>query len=86
MTFADGQNLSVQSVVWATGFRPHYPWLHVPVLDPRGVPRQQRGVTDMPGLYFLGLPWMHTRGSARIGWVGRDAAYLADHIAARSRA
>lgn len=86
VTFADGQNLTVQSVVWATGFRPHYPWLHVPVLAPRGVPRQQRGVTDMPGLYFLGLPWMHTRGSALIGWVGRDAAYLADHIAARSRA
>jgi putative flavoprotein involved in K+ transport len=43
---------------------------------------QQRGVTPAPGLYVLGLPWMHTRGSALLGWVGEDAAYLAQQIAA----
>ena len=79
--FADGQTVQVQTVIWATGFRPDYPWLDIPVLNERGAPRQQRGVTDVPGFHFLGLPWMHTRGSALIGWVGRDAAHLADAVA-----
>jgi putative flavoprotein involved in K+ transport len=56
------------------------------VLDERGRPVHERGVTAVPGLYFLGLPWQHTRGSALLGWVGRDAAWLAERIAARPRA
>jgi putative flavoprotein involved in K+ transport len=64
----------------ATGFRADYSWVHIPgvVEDSRVVHR--RGVTDVPGLYFLGLTWQHTRGSALLGFVKDDAAYLADRI------
>jgi putative flavoprotein involved in K+ transport len=78
----DRQRLDVNTVVWATGFRPHYPWLHVPVLDSRGRPVHQRGITRVPGVSFLGLPWQHTRGSTLLGWVARDAEYLAQYILA----
>jgi len=77
----DGKEVRVDVVVWATGFRSDYRWIEAPVLDDSGVPIHRRGVTSTPGLYFLGLPWLHTRGSALIGWVGRDAAYLAERIA-----
>ncbi len=73
---------AVDAVVWATGFRPRYPWLHVPVLDAGGAPVHSGGVTSWPGLYFLGLPWQRTRGSAVLGGVGRDAAVLAARITA----
>jgi hypothetical protein len=52
----DGTRHSPHAVVWATGFRPHHPWLEVPVLDDLGAPVQVEGVTSWPGLYFLGLP------------------------------
>jgi putative flavoprotein involved in K+ transport len=50
------------------------------VFDDQGRPVHQRGVTASPGLYFLGLPWLYTRGSALLGWVKDDAAHLAEHI------
>ncbi|SCL27766.1 putative flavoprotein involved in K+ transport [Micromonospora rhizosphaerae] len=78
---ADGGRRRVDTVVWATGFRPHYPWLEVPVLDASGAPVHREGVTDWPGLYLLGLPWQRTRGSAVLGWVGRDAQVLAARLA-----
>ena len=84
LLFADGRETEPAAVVWATGFRPHYPWLHVPVLDDRGAPVHQGGVTAWPGLYFLGLPWQRTRGSAVLGWVGRDAEALAEPITERA--
>ncbi|HEX6939438.1 MAG TPA: NAD(P)/FAD-dependent oxidoreductase, partial [Longimicrobiales bacterium] len=77
----DGEEVRVAAVVWATGYRADYRWIDAPVLDARGRPVHSRGVTPWPGLYFLGLPWQHTRGSETIGWVGEDAAYLADHMA-----
>lgn len=73
---ADGSRHHADAVVWATGFRPSYPWLSVPVLDDRGAPVHRGGVTAWPGLYFLGLPWQRTRGSAVLGWVGRDAEVI----------
>lgn len=81
VTTSDGRKIQPAAVVWATGYRADFGWIEPPVLDARGLPVQRRGVTSAPGLYFLGLPWMHTRGSALIGWVGRDAAYLASRIA-----
>ncbi|GLZ14888.1 putative oxidoreductase CzcO [Actinomadura sp. NBRC 104425] len=78
LVLADGARHRVDAVVWATGFRPHYPWLHVPVLDESGAPVHEGGVTAWPGLYFLGLPWQRTRGSAVLGWVARDAKTIAD--------
>jgi putative flavoprotein involved in K+ transport len=84
--FAGGGSLGVGVVVWATGYRPDYSWIDIPdvVLDGRAVHR--RGVTDVPGLYFLGLSWQYTRGSALLGFVADDAAYLADQIAMRAGA
>jgi putative flavoprotein involved in K+ transport len=76
----DGRQIRVGSVVWATGFRPDFGWIDAPVLDPRGAPVHRRGVSTAAGLYFLGLAWLHTRGSALLGWVGRDAEHLAGII------
>ena len=71
----------VRSIVWATGYRRAYPWLRVPVLDAHGEIRQRRGLTPVPGLYVLGQRFQHRRSSNFIGGVGRDAAFVAGHIA-----
>ena len=55
--------------------------MRLPVFDADGRVEHRRGVTAVPGLYFLGLPWQHTRGSALLGWVKDDAAYIAERIA-----
>jgi putative flavoprotein involved in K+ transport len=78
--FRDGSELDANAVIWATGFRHDHSWIDAPILDDRHQLVHRRGVTDSPGLYFLGLSWQHTRGSALIGWVAEDAAYLADQI------
>jgi putative flavoprotein involved in K+ transport len=72
----------VTSVVWATGYRSCYRWLNVPVLDPDGRIRHRRGVTDVPGLYAIGLRFQYRRNSTFIDGARHDAAYLADHITA----
>jgi putative flavoprotein involved in K+ transport len=80
--FADGSTLdAVGVVVWATGYRSDYTWIHIPGAVENGRVVHRRGVTDIPGLYFLGLSWQHTRGSALLGFINEDAAYLADQIA-----
>src|SRR5204862_1455480 len=66
----------ITSVVWSIGFRPDYGWIQAPILDDRGFPRHHRGVTDVPGLYVVGLPWLYTWGSGRFCGVARDAEYL----------
>jgi putative flavoprotein involved in K+ transport len=78
----DLKEANINSVIWGTGYAFNYDWLKVPVLDDRGVPLQERGVTTCPNLYFLGLHWMHTFKSGVLFGVGEDAAYLADWIAA----
>jgi putative flavoprotein involved in K+ transport len=80
--FDDGSELEVDAVVWATGYRPDYSWIRLPVFDDDGRLRHRRGVTDLPGLYFLGFTWQYTRGSALIGWVRDDADFIAERIAA----
>jgi len=84
ITFADGSTLEVDAVIWATGFGLDHSWIDLPLADPEGRIRQRRGVTVTEGLYFLGLPWQHTRGSALLGWVSEDAAYLAQRIGAQA--
>jgi putative flavoprotein involved in K+ transport len=85
--FADHSLLGdVGVVVWATGYRSDYAWIHIPGVVREGHVVHRRGVTDMPGLYFLGLSWQHTRGSALLGFVNDDAAFLADRIATRHQA
>ena len=78
--FADGTDVDVDVVVWATGYRPDYSWISVPGAIGEGRPVHHRGVTDAAGLYFLGLPWQHTRGSALLGFVADDAAHVAARI------
>jgi putative flavoprotein involved in K+ transport len=80
--FADGSTLDVRVVIWATGYRPDYSWIHIPAVTRDGQVAHRRGVTEVPGLYLLGLTWQHTRGSALLGFVNDDATYLTGHIAA----
>ena len=84
--FADGTSLDVEVVIWATGYRPDYSWIGIPGVTRDGQVAHRRGVTDVPGLYFLGLSWQHTRGSALLGFVHEDAAYLAGLITSHARA
>ena len=80
--FADGSTRDVGVVIWATGYRTDYSWIDIPGVVPDGRVAHRRGVTDVPGLYFLGLSWQHTRGSALLGFVDDDAHHIADRIAA----
>jgi putative flavoprotein involved in K+ transport len=80
VVFEDGGELEVDAVIWATGYRPDYSWITLPIFDETGRVRHRRGVTDLRGLYFLGLSWQHTRGSALLGWVGDDAEFIAGEI------
>jgi putative flavoprotein involved in K+ transport len=70
----------VAAIIWATGYDYDYAWLRAPVLDVQGRPLQRRGVTELPGLYFLGLHWMHTFKSGLFSGVGGDAEYLVEHM------
>ena len=83
ITTLDLRAAGITSVVWATGFRDDFGWVHLPVFDAAGQPIHRRGVTRHPGAYFLGLRWLHTLLSSFVRGVGRDAEYLAEHIATR---
>jgi len=75
----------IASVVWCIGFSPDFAWVDAPVFNGRGAPVHLRGVTNEPGLYFLGLPWLHTWGSGRFSGVARDAEFLAQAIAQKKK-
>ena len=76
----------ISTVIWCIGFTPDFAWLDAPVFNGRGHPQHVRGVTRQEGLYFLGLPWLHTWGSGRFSGVARDALYLAERIEAHREA
>src|SRR3954453_15138224 len=80
--FADGPRRGGGVGGWGSGYRPDHAWIDVPGVLRDGRVAPSRGVTDVPGLYFLGLPWQHTRGSALLGFVADDAAHIAAHVAA----
>jgi putative flavoprotein involved in K+ transport len=80
----DLHRAGVSAIVWATGYALDFGWLNAPALDARGAPVHQRGVTEVPGLYLLGLSWLSRRASSFIFGVEHDAAHLAGHIAART--
>jgi putative flavoprotein involved in K+ transport len=80
----DLRQAGINSVIYGTGFRFDFRWIHLPVLDQRGYPRYERGVTAVPGLYFVGLHWLHTWGSGLFYQVGRDAEYVVDHLCGRA--
>jgi putative flavoprotein involved in K+ transport len=77
----DLQAEGIGTIIWATGFRQDYGWLKIDGFDDRGRPLHRRGVSVVPGVYFLGLPWQSRRGSSFIWGVWHDARYLADQIA-----
>jgi putative flavoprotein involved in K+ transport len=82
----DGRVVDVANVVWCTGFWNNFGWVHLPVFGEDGYPDQERGVvSSAPGLYFIGLPFLHSFSSMLVGGAGRDAAYIADRISAYSR-
>ena len=80
VVFDDGSRLDAGAVIWATGFRTDHSWIDITVFDEERRLIHRRGVTDSPGLYFLGLTWQYTRGSALIGFVADDAEHIADQI------
>lgn len=81
VTFKGESSHNVHNIIWATGFTSDYSWLDVAgIIDENGKPNHDRGVTNVTGLYFLGLPWQYRRGSALLQGVGNDAQYLANQI------
>ena len=76
--FEKAKITSIKNIVWATGYRPNFKWIEGLELDSDSYPKNYRGVSNIEGLYFIGLPWMYTRGSATLGGVAKDASYLAE--------
>ncbi len=83
-TRLDLRRAGITTVIWATGYRPAYPWLPPLGLDQHGEIRQHRGVTDIPGIYVLGLKFLHHRNSSFVDGVGRDARFVAAHLTGRA--
>ena len=80
----DGRVMEVANVIWCTGFREEFPWIDLPIFDENERPLHERGVVvGEPGLYFVGLFFLYAFTSSLIGGVGRDAEYIAKHIASR---
>ena len=74
----------VTSVIWATGYRCDFSWIALPVLNESGEPVHHGGICDVPGLYFIGLPWLSKMNSSFLAGIGDDATRLADRIAAQA--
>ena len=77
------EELGITSVIWATGYKHNFNWMKVDVIDDDGKPIHESGIAKIPGIYFLGLPWLSMRGSSFIWGVWKDAKYLVEHIANR---
>lgn len=84
ITELDLESAGIGTVIWACGYNFDFSWIEFPIFDEFGYPIQKRGVTEQPGLYFLGLHWLHTLKSGLFFGVGDDAAHIAEHIAGRS--
>jgi len=81
----DGRTLDVRNVIWCTGYQPGFSWIDLPVFDGEGDPSQVRGISKVPGLYFLGLHFQYSMSSATLVGIGRDAEYVVHNLKARSR-
>jgi len=81
MNLANSSKSNIRTVIWATGYRPDYRWLEVPVLDHKGMIRHDGGITSSPGLYLMGAPFMRRRKSTLIDGAGDDARELSGHLA-----
>ncbi len=78
----DLRRAGISSVIYGTGFHFDFGWIDLPIFDERGYPRYKRGVTELPGVYFVGLHWEHTSGSGLFFQAERDAKYVVDHLCA----
>ncbi|MEI4621637.1 NAD(P)-binding domain-containing protein [Bacillus pfraonensis] len=77
VVFSDSSTCHIQNIVWSTGFIPNYEWIEVKgALNQAGLPIHTRGISGVQGLYYIGLPWQHQRGSALLCGVGRDAEFV----------
>ncbi|GAB2953847.1 flavin-containing monooxygenase [Nonomuraea fastidiosa] len=82
---ADGRTVTPSTVIWATGYRPDYSWMRILGALDAGMPRHAGGISPVPGLTYVGLPYQTSRGSALLGWVGEDAARVAQTYTSRRR-
>jgi putative flavoprotein involved in K+ transport len=80
LTDVDLDDAGISTVIWTTGYRLDYGWIDLPILDDQGFPRQHRGVSDVPGLYFVGLLWQHTQASATLFGPNLDGRYIAERM------
>jgi len=79
--FCEKDNIKdIKNIIWATGFKPNFNWIDNVELDENNYPKNYRGVSNIEGIFFLGLPWLYTRGSATLGGVKKDAKYLSNYI------
>ncbi|QYD68247.1 MSMEG_0569 family flavin-dependent oxidoreductase [Paraburkholderia edwinii] len=85
-TSLDLATSGITSVIWCIGFTPDFSWLDAPVFNGRGYPAHTRGITPQAGLYFIGLPWLHTWGSGRFSGIACDAEHVVDAIRASATA
>lgn len=82
----DGRTLEVKNVIWCTGYEPGFSWIDLPVFDETGRPAHERGISKVPGLYFVGLHFQYAMSSATLIGIGRDAEYIVKAVETRSRA
>ena len=85
ITELDLKSANIASVIWATGYKFDFSMVKLPIFDEDGYPIQKRGVTEYPGLYFIGLPFLHTVKSGLLAGVGDDAAYVVSAIASSEK-
>lgn len=85
ITFEKQQANNIKNIVWATGFKPNFDWIENIELDDSQYPKNFRGVSEIEGLYYLGLPWLYTRGSATLGGVKKDAKYLSKYFKEKTK-
>lgn len=80
-SFFDGSTMKIDQIIWATGFIPSYELIHIDgAIDKHGNPLHDRGISPVDGLYYIGLPWQHSRSSGLVCGVGRDAMYIKDNL------
>ena len=82
----DIHDAGLGSLIWATGYAFDFSWIDLPVLNAKGEAVHEHGITPVPGVYFLGLPWLSKMSSSFLSGVGDDAARIAEHIQRRAAA
>ena len=74
------ESSGITSIIWCIGFKPNFNWINIPIFNEHGYPQHQRGVTEYKGVYFVGLPWLYTWGSARFSGIAKDTEYISSVI------